>query len=103
MNWKNDERVKQVAIGVSILGVITALVVGALLGWRSLPGLLGQWIGTVIGIMTTPIFMEISFSVMALIGVVTLNTWRKNRDGEEFVDPAELAEREPAVGDSAKN
>ncbi len=80
-----DERVKQVAIGGAILGVMTALVTGALLGWRLLPGLLGEWIGTVIGIMTTPFFMEATFMAIGLITVISLNVWRQRKDGDEFV------------------
>ena len=40
MERTKDERVKQVAIGVSILVVLTVVVTGLLMGWRLLPGLL---------------------------------------------------------------
>lgn len=80
-----DERMKQVAIGGVILGVLTALVTGALLGWRLLPGLLGEWVGTMIGIMTTPFFMEATFIIIGLVTVIALNVWRQRKDGDEFV------------------
>lgn len=80
-----DERVKQVTIGVVILTTLTAVVTASLLGWRLLPGLLGEWVGTMIGIMTTPFFMEASFAILGLVMVITLNIWRQRQNGDEFV------------------
>lgn len=80
-----DERVKQVAVGVVILITLTVLVTASLLGWRLLPGLLGEWVGTMIGIMTTPFFMEASFAILGLVTVISLNIWRQRKDGDEFV------------------
>ena len=85
MQWKNDERVRQVAIGVSILVMLTIVVTGTLLGWRLLPGLLGEWIGLMIGILTTPFFLEASFIIIGLIIVIALNHWRQQKEGEELV------------------
>ena len=85
MTRPHDERVKQVAIGVSILIVLTVVVAGLLTGWRLLPGLLGEWVGTMIGILTTPFFMEASFIVLGLVIVIGLNLWRQHKDGDEFV------------------
>ena len=81
----HDERVKQVAIGASILIVLAVVVSGLLIGWRLLPGLLGEWVGTIIGVMTTPFFMEASFAILGLVTVITLNHWRQHKDGDEFV------------------
>ncbi len=81
----HDERVKQVAIGASILIMLTVVVSGLLIGWRLLPGLLGEWVGTMIGIMTTPFFMEASFAILGLVTVIGLNHWRQHKDGDEFV------------------
>jgi len=80
-----DERVKQVAIGASILLALTVAVPSLLLGWRQLPGLVGEWVGTIIGIMTTPFFMESTFAILGLVIVITLNSWRQRKDGDEFV------------------
>ncbi len=85
MERTKDERVKQVAIGVSILLVLTAGVTGLLMGWRLLPGLLGEWVGTMIGILTTPFFMEASFAILGLVTVILLNHWRQQKDGDDFV------------------
>jgi hypothetical protein len=80
-----DERVKQVAVGVVILTTLTVLVAGTLLGWRLIPGLVGEWVGTMIGILTTPFFMEASFAILGLVTVISLNIWRRRKDGDEFV------------------
>jgi hypothetical protein len=85
MDQPRDERVKQVAIGVSILVVLTVTVPALLLGWHQLPGLVGEWLGTIIGIMTTPFFMETTFVILGLVIVISLNTWRQRKDGDEFV------------------
>jgi hypothetical protein len=85
MERTNDERVKQVAIGVSILVVLTVVVPGLLMGWRLLPGLLGEWVGTMIGILTTPFFMEASFVILGFVIVIFLNNWRQRKDGDDFV------------------
>lgn len=81
----HDERVKQVAIGASILIGLAVVVSGLLMGWRLLPGLLGEWVGTMIGIMTTPFFMEASFATLGLVIVIALNHWRQHKEGDEFV------------------
>ena len=80
-----DDRVKQVATGAGILILLTVVVTGSLIGWRLLPGLLGEWVGMMIGIMTTPFFMEASFAILGLVAVITLNHWRQHKDGDEFV------------------
>ena len=80
-----DERVKQIAIGTSILIVLTVVVSGLLVGWRLLPGLLGEWLGTIIGIMTTPFFMDATFAILGLVIVISLNHLRQRKNGDDFV------------------
>src|SRR6478735_4477892 len=80
-----DERVRQVAIGVSILLLLMVTVTSLLLGWRLLPGLLGEWVGTMLGILTTPFLLEASFIVIGLVLVICLNHWRRIKDGDDFV------------------
>ena len=72
-------------MGAGILVVLMLLVCGALIGWRYLPGLLGEWIGMMVGVMTTPFFLETSFVLIGLTVVVTINHWRQKRDGDELV------------------
>lgn len=81
----NDERVKQVAIGAGILIVLMVSILGLLTGWRLLPGLLGEWVGTIVGIMSTPFFLEASFLCIGLLIVLGINIWRRHKDGDEFV------------------
>lgn len=85
MEQPHDERVKQVVIGAGILMLLSAGVAGTLLGWRLLPGVLGEWVGMVIGIMTTPFFLEASFAILGLVLVITLNQWRQHKEGDDFV------------------
>lgn len=80
-----DERLKQIAVGVGVLLVICLVVCAGLLGWGYLPGAFGEWVGTMMGVLTTPFFMEASFLVLGLCVVVILNHWRAKREGDDFV------------------
>lgn len=82
---EDQERKKQIAIGGGILLALALLVCGAIYGWRFLPGLLGEWVGTMIGVMTTPFFLEASFVILGFIIVISLNVWRRHREGDELV------------------
>jgi hypothetical protein len=81
-----ENRGRQLAVGATILAILLAIVVGVLLGWRYLPGWVGESVGMAAGIMTTPFFMEASFVVIGLIIVVGLNIWRQRKGGDEFVE-----------------
>jgi hypothetical protein len=81
----DDDRGRQLAVGVGIIVLLMLAVCGVLIGWHYLPGLLGEWIGTMIGVMTTPFFLEASFVVIFLTVVVAINSWRRKRDGDELV------------------
>ena len=94
----DDNRVRQVVVGVGILVVLTLTVCGVLIGWRYLPGLLGEWIGMMIGVMTTPFFLEASFICIGLTLVVAINHWRQKRDGDEFVYLEQVDEPEEPAG-----
>ena len=85
MTKTEDNRVKQIAIGVGFLMLLMLVICGALLGWGYLPGLLGEWVGLMVGVVTTPFLMEASFVIMGLMVVVLINHWRRKRDGDELV------------------
>jgi hypothetical protein len=98
MATKDHERTRLIATGAGILLGVGMLVCAALIGWRHLPGLAGEWLGVVIGVMTTPFFMEASFALLGLTLVLFLNHWRQKKSGEELVyleqvvEPAGLPE-----------
>lgn len=80
-----DERGRQIAVGAAILLTIALVVCSLLIGWRHLPGLLGEWLGLMIGVMTTPFFLEASFAILGLTVVLAINHWRQKSSGDELV------------------
>ncbi|RYD22442.1 MAG: hypothetical protein EOP88_08045 [Verrucomicrobiaceae bacterium] len=85
MTKLHDERVRQVAVAAGILMTLTIVVPGLLITWRFLPGFLGEWVGTVMGVLTTPFIMETSFLILGLVIVILINHWRQQKEGDEFV------------------
>jgi hypothetical protein len=105
-----ENRGKQVLVGAAIMFLVSGSMVGMLMGWRFIPGWVGESVGTVAGIMSTPFFMEASFIVLGLVIVLALNIWRRNREGDELVfleerpdggkqDPPQLAEESSEAAD----
>jgi hypothetical protein len=82
---EGENRGRQLLAGAGILFALSALVVTFLMGWRYVPGWVGESLGTMAGIMSTPFFMEASFFILGLVIVIGLNTWRRHRAGDEFV------------------
>ncbi len=72
-------------VGGAILLVVALVVISLLLFWRVIPGLLGETVGKIVGIMSTPFFMEASFVILGFLIVVSLNTWRRHKAEDEFV------------------
>ncbi len=97
MQTQEDKRVRQIAVGAAILLLLGLTVCGVLVGWRYLPGLWGEWIGTMVGVLTTPFFLEASFIFIGLTLVVAINHWRQKRDGDECVYLEQVNEPEVAV------
>ncbi len=85
MEHQQENRGRQVLVGGAVSGGLLVLVVSLLLGWRYLPGWVGEGFGVVAGVITTPFFMEATFFVTGMLIVVGLNIWRRNREGDEFV------------------
>jgi len=85
MSGPKDDRIRQIFLGAGILMVIAALVCGALLGWRHVPGVFGDWMGFVVGVASTPFFLEASFAVLGLSLVLVINHWRRSRSGDELM------------------
>jgi hypothetical protein len=85
MSESDRERAKQIAMGASILLALTLAVCGALVGRHYLPGLLGDWAGVMVGLITTPFILEASFIIIGLCVVMWINHCRERREGDEFV------------------
>lgn len=81
----DDPRGWQLAIGLGILALLILTVPAFYIVWRFVPGVLGEWLGVIAGVMSTPFLLEISFVVLGLIIVVGLNQMRQKRAGDEFV------------------
>lgn len=96
---KETGRVSQFLVGAAILLVVLLGFVSLLLFWRKIPGLLGETVGKIVGIMSTPFFMEASFVILGFLIVVSLNIWRRRKEGDEFVtiemesEPADLTDK----------
>jgi hypothetical protein len=98
-----DERVKQVAIGAVLLAGLTGGMVTLLLGWRQVPGVLGEWLGMVVGIMSTPFFLEASFVLVGVLVVMVVNAVRRHREGDEFVALEDLPAHPTPRANTAKH
>ena len=97
-----DERVKQVLMAAAVLAAVGCAVVTLLLGWRRVPGVLGEWLGMIVGIMSTPFFLEASFVILGVLLVMGVNAVRRHREGDEFVSREELQNRERPRAPAAK-
>lgn len=82
---ETESRRKQILVGGAILCVVAGTVISLLLFWRDIPGLFGESVGKFVGIMSTPFFMEASFVILGFLIVVSLNIWRRSKEGDEFV------------------
>ncbi|MCF7676197.1 MAG: hypothetical protein K9N23_09315 [Akkermansiaceae bacterium] len=92
-----DERVKPVLIAMAILLGVSCGVVGLWLGWMHIPGPLGEFVGMVVGVMSTPFFLEASFVIAGILILMLVNAIQRQRDGDEFVTPEQLQAREAAA------
>lgn len=81
-----ENRGKQIAVGGVIIFLLMASVICLLVFWRYIPGWVGESVGRVAGLLSTPFILEASFFVMGLGIVVLLNSWRRKKDGDDFVE-----------------
>ncbi len=65
--------------------MLAILVPTVLIGWRWLPGLLGEWVGTMVGLVSTPFILELSFAILGLTIVIAINHVRQKKEGDELV------------------
>jgi hypothetical protein len=85
MTESGENRKLSIAMGALIFAGISAFVLTLIIGWRLVPGLLGEWLGVIAGILSTPFFLEASFVILGFFIVICLNNWRRSREGDEFV------------------
>lgn len=81
----DDPRRKQLVVGLTILGLMILIVPAFYIVWRFVPGLLGEWLGVIAGVMSTPFLLEVFFIIVGIVIVMLLNQHRQNRDGDDFV------------------
>lgn len=81
-----ENRGRQILVGGLIITTLTVAVLSLLIGWRYIPGWVGEAFGMFAGIMSTPFFMEGSFIVIGFLIVLGVNTWRRRKEGDEFVE-----------------
>jgi hypothetical protein len=88
MNKHSDQenRGKQVAVGGLIIFSMTSAVICLLVFWRYIPGWVGESVGKIAGLISTPFILEASFVIMGFGIVIMLNTWRRKKAGDDFVD-----------------
>ncbi len=89
-----ENRGKQLWVGGVIIFGIAASVISLLIFWRHIPGWVGETVGLIAGVISTPFFLEGSFLMIGFTVVVLLNNWRRKVAGDEFVevDVSELPE-----------
>lgn len=80
-----ENRTRQIFGAGLTMALLCVCIMGLILGWRFLPGLLGEWLGILAGIISTPVFLESSFFILGFSLVICINHWNRKRDGDEFV------------------
>jgi hypothetical protein len=80
-----ENRMKQIVAGACILLLLAFIVGGVVMGAHWFPGVVGEWISMMVGLMTTPVFLEISSFLGGLLLVLVINHWRAKRAGDEWV------------------
>ena len=98
MSKMTNEQKRQIAIAAAIFLAIAVVICGLLLWVPHVPGFLGEWLGFMMGMATTPFLLEISFALFGLTLVLVINHLRQTKAGDELVyleqvnEPAGLPE-----------
>ncbi|MCW1923812.1 hypothetical protein OKA05_14690 [Luteolibacter arcticus] len=79
-----DERKRQVATAIGIIGGLAALFLLLVMA-TGLPGVAGEFFARVAGIVTTPFLLEGTLAIVGFILVILINHWRHQREGDELV------------------
>ena len=81
-----EHRGRQLAVGGLIILIVSVSVISLHLFWRNIPGWIGESVGVFAGVISTPFFMEFSFTMLGLGIVIALNSWRRRSGGGEFIE-----------------
>ncbi len=81
----DDPRRLQLIIGLGILAVLVLCVPSFYIVWHYVPGFMGEFLGVLAGIISTPFLLEACFLILGLIIVIGLNNIRMRRNGDEYV------------------
>lgn len=81
----DDLRKRQLLVGLGVLGGLLAVVPAFYVVWRFVPGVPGEWLGVIAGVISTPFLLEIFFVITGIFIVVGINHWRQKREGDDFV------------------
>jgi len=104
----DENQKKQIVVGAGILLLLAFIVAGVVMNAHVIPGVVGEWISMMVGLMTTPIILETSAFIGGLMVVLTINHWRQKRDGDELVyldevdGAADLSEQTESAVDGEK-
>lgn len=82
---EQDRRVRHVVLGALVLLSLALVIATVLIGYHYLPGIWGEWVGTMVGLMTTPFFLEASFIFIGFAIVFLINGYRRKKEGDELV------------------
>ena len=85
---------RQVAIAAAILAGVSGGGVSLWVGWRGVPGVAGESLGMLAGVVCTPFFLEASLVMLGVLIVLVANAIQRQRDGDDFVSREQLEQRE---------
>lgn len=86
-------RVQQVLLGGGVIFGVMLLTCGIRLT-LGMSGFVGEVLALFAGILSTPFFLEASFLLIGFVIVIGLNSYARERGGEEYVSREELEARE---------
>lgn len=77
-------RKKMILVGFSL---IAAVFLGVFMIWAGtfIPGFVGGIFRSIAGVLGTPLLMEFSFALVFFLIVLILNSYRRQREGDEYV------------------
>ncbi|MCW1886801.1 hypothetical protein OKA04_18825 [Luteolibacter flavescens] len=94
-----DERKRHLVAGMLVIAFMGLVGLILVIG-TTLPGLIGEVFTKVVGFLTSPFLLEGSLIFAGFTLVILINSWRRHRDGDEFVYLDELNATSAAPSES---